>query len=282
MLAPDRSLSVQLSSPLHVLSDNSTPELAFLILLKNLGESEKRNFSSFPIPSKTPQITAPLKQSIQTLLFWRELHEGKGMLPTAEEFVIQTIPLLLLLFNVSDIRVFMNLRQPSEAAAKRSWNELPRLANPLFFALFIFLKPSAMFDMADHEAQLNGLQNPMILTAGIICFDLYLASPCGRGCAPFRTLSQDGGHLFTTALPLTSSWELHHFPLRFTHPIHWLHPAHFNLIFLPHVAHQSVDESPRLLPCLMLVLKLRTFPKDQNKQREKITKQQESSLNTNP
>lgn len=175
----------------------------------------------------------------------------------------------------------MNLRQHSEAAAKRSWNELPSLANLLFFALFIFLKPSAMFDMADHEAQLNGLQNPMILTAGITCFDLYLASPCGRGRAPFRTLSQDGCHLLTTASPLTSSRELHHFPLRFTHPPHWLHPAHFNLIFLPHVPRLSVDESLRLL-CLMLVLKLRTFPKDQNKQGEKITEQQDSNLNTNP
>lgn len=158
----------------------------------------------------------------------------------------------------------MNLRQHSEAAAKRSWNELPSLANLLFYALFIFLKPSAMFDMADHEAQLNGLQNPMILTAGITCFDLYLASPGGRGRVPFRTLSQDGCHLLTTASPLTSSRELHHFPLRFTHPPHWLHPAHFNLIFLPHVPRLSVDESLRLL-CLMLVLKLRTFPKDQNK-----------------
>lgn len=136
--------------------------------------------------------------------------------------------------------------------------------------------------MADHEAQLNGLQNPVILTAGITCFALYLASPCGRGCVPFRTLSQDGCHLLTIASPLTSSWELHHFPLSFTHPPHRLHPAHFNLIFLPHVPRLSVDESLRLLPCLMLVLKLGTFPKDQNKQGEKITKQQESNLNTNP
>lgn len=118
-----------------------------------------------------------------------------------------------------------------------------------------------MFDMADHEAQLNGLQNPMILTAGITCFDLYLASPCGRGCEPLRTLSQDGFHLLTTASPLTSSRELHHFPLRFTHPPHRLHPAHFNLIFLPHVPRPSVDESLRLLPCLILVLKLKNIPK---------------------
>lgn len=48
---------------------------------------------------------------------------------------------------------------------------------------------------------------------------------------------------------------------------HWLHPAHFNLIFLPHVPCPSVDESVQLLPCPMLVWKLGTFPsKDQNKQ----------------
>jgi hypothetical protein len=43
-----------------------------------------------------------------------------------------------------------------------------------------------------------------------------------------------------------------------------LHPAHFNLIFLPHVPRPSGDESVQLLPCLMLVSKLGTFPKDQN------------------
>lgn len=91
----------------------------------------------------------------------------------------------------------------------------------------------------------------------------------GEAVHLFRTLSQDGHHLPTTASPLTSSWKLHHFPLRVTHPPHWLHPAHFNLIFLPHVPRLSVDESLQLLPCLMLVLNLRTFPKDQNKQGKK-------------
>lgn len=112
---------MQLSPPPHELSDTSTPEPAFLILLKNLGECEKRNFSGLPIPRETPQIIAPLKLSIQARLSWIELHEGKGTLLTEEEFVIQTIPMLsLFFFNVSDIRVFMNLRQHSEAAAKRS------------------------------------------------------------------------------------------------------------------------------------------------------------------
>lgn len=39
------------------------------------------------------------------------------------------------------------------------------LANPLFSALFIFLKPSAMFDTADHGALLNGRQTPKRLTS---------------------------------------------------------------------------------------------------------------------
>lgn len=81
------------------------PSWSFSRILVNL---RKRNFSGFPIPSKTPQITVPLKLSIQALLSWRELLEGKGMLPTAE-FVIQTTPVLLFLFNVSRLRVFMNL-----------------------------------------------------------------------------------------------------------------------------------------------------------------------------
>lgn len=82
-----------------------------------------------------------------------------------EESVIQTNPVCCLFVDMSNIRVFMNLRHHSEAAAKRSLNELPSPGQPLFFALFIFLKPSAMFDMTDHEALLNALQNPMVPTS---------------------------------------------------------------------------------------------------------------------
>lgn len=90
---------MELSPPLHELSDTSTPEPTFLILLKNLGESEKRNFSGLPIPRETPQIIAPLKLSIQARLSWIELHEGKDTLLTEEESkLIQTIPVLLLFF----------------------------------------------------------------------------------------------------------------------------------------------------------------------------------------
>lgn len=67
--------------------------------------------------------------------------------------------------------------------------------------------------------------------------------------------------------PLTSRESCFTFPFTLLILSHWLHPAHFNLIFLPHVPRPSVDESVQLLPCLMQVWKLGTFlPKDQNKQ----------------
>lgn len=48
-----------------------------------------------------------------------------------------------------------------EAAVRGPEMNFSVLANLLFCALFIFLKPSAMFEIADHEALPNGLQNPM-------------------------------------------------------------------------------------------------------------------------
>lgn len=51
-------------------------------------------------------------------------------------------------------------------------------AKPWFSALFIFPKPSAMFDVTDHEALLSALQNPPTPTSSHpACCDSYLASP---------------------------------------------------------------------------------------------------------
>lgn len=87
------------------------------------------------------------------------------------------------------------------------------LANPLFLALFIFLKPSAKFDMATQEAQFNGLQNPMILirsnkvSASLPGFALWWERP-----RVIKTLGQGEHHLLTTASPLPSTRSSTTFP----------------------------------------------------------------------
>lgn len=170
---------------------------------------------------------------------------------------------------MSNIRVFMNFRQHSEAAAKRSLNELSSPGqSTVLCTIYIPKTISYVWYGWSWGPCLMDYRIQWYWQAAITCFDLYLASPCGgRGCVPFQSLSQDGYHLPTTAFrpwPLTR-----YFTFPFTSLIlaHWLHPAHFNLIFLPHVPRPSVDESVQLLPCLMLVWKLGTFPpKDQNKQ----------------
>lgn len=142
------------------------------------------------------------------------------------------------------------------------------LANPLFFALFIFLKPSAMFDMADHEALLNGLQNPMIPTSSnnlfwsLPGFTLWWERLCAFPESEPRWMPSPHHRLS----PLTSHESCFTFPFTSLILSHWLHPAHFNLIFLPHVPCPSVDESVQLLPCPMLVWKLGNIPLKRPKQ----------------
>lgn len=96
--------------------------------------------------------------------------------------------------------------------------------------------------------------------------DLSPASPCG---GEGRHLLGSWSKIEVTASPLTSSQEPHHSPLHSLPLAPWLHPAHFNFIFLTHVPHPSRDESVWLLPCLMLVLKVRTFPKDRKQTKGK-------------
>lgn len=156
------------------------------------------------------------------------------------------------------------------------------LANPLFFALFIFLKPSAMSDMAGHEALLNVLQNPTIPTHSnhwfwsLPGFTLWWARPCAFFGARAK--------MDAISSPRPRLWPRHESCITFPSPTlsHWLHPAHFNLIFLPHVPRPSVGESVQLLLSLKLVWKRGTFPKDQNKQGGKIRKQKEAKLNRSP
>lgn len=116
--------------------------------------------------------------------------------------------------------------------------------------------------------------------AAITHLDLSPASPCGgEGQAPFRILSQDGSHRLASDFITRPHYSpVHSLPLA-----PWLHPAHFNLIFLTHVPHPSRDESVWLLPCLMFVLKVRTFPKRlKTNKGEKISKPSESKPNTSP
>lgn len=134
-----------------------------------------------------------------------------------------------------------------------------------------------MFDMADHEAQLNGLQNPMILTARVTCFDLYLASPCGRGCVPQPGWTPSHHHgvasdLIMKAASLSPS----------RHPPSTLiTPSTFSSYLSPTCSMSSVDESLRLLPS-DASLKSKNIPQRSKRTREKITKQQESNLCTSP
>lgn len=126
-LAPDISLSTQRSPLLCESSAVPTTEPTFLILPKNPGESEESNLPALPVPKKKTQITVPLKLSIQAESSRVELDTENGIYSTAEKLVIQTNPIF---FNVSDIWVFLNLRQHPEAAAKRSCNELLRPGQP--------------------------------------------------------------------------------------------------------------------------------------------------------
>lgn len=126
-----------------------------------------------------------------------------------------------------------------------------------------------MFDMADHEALPNGLQNPMIPTSSnnlfwaLPGFTLRWERLCGFPESEPRWMPSPH-HCLS---PLSSHESCFTFPFTSLILSHWLHPAHFNLIFLPHVPRPSVDESVQRLPCLMQVWKLGTFPpKDQNKQ----------------
>ena len=131
-------------------------------------------------------------------------------------------------------------------------------ANRLFFALFIFLKPSAVFDMADHEALYNGLQNPGVLTSNNnLFFALYLASPCGgRGRVSRRTLGQDA-HAASSPLPrLDLSTEAASPSPSLHSPSHTDYTQHILILSLSHMSHvrlwmsQATDYSP----CRTLVL----------------------------
>lgn len=98
--------------------------------------------------------------------------------------------------------------------------------------------------MATQEAQFNGLQNPMILissnkvSASLPGFALWWERP-----RVIKTLGQGEHHLLTTASPLPSTRSSTTFPFTSLALSHWLHPAHFNLISLPHVPRPSADES---------------------------------------
>lgn len=120
----------------------------------------------------------------------------------------------------------------------------------------------------------------MTLTSSNTCLDLYLAPPVVG-----EVLCLLGSWAKVNVLPYL--WLRHE--SRVTLPFtalslsHWLHPAHFYLIFLSHVPCLSGDESVQLLRCLMVVLKLGMSSKDQNKQEKKITHthtKNESNLNT--
>lgn len=104
--------------------------------------------------------------------------------------------------------------------------------------------------------------------ATVSCFLLFtgFTSWWERPC-----VLQDSGprlwHLLTSASPRPRHESSITFPFTSLALSHWLHPAHFNLISLPHVPRLSVGESGDwLLPLSDAGLKLGTFPKDQNKQ----------------
>lgn len=155
------------------------------------------------------------------------------------------------------VKLFMNAMQHSEAAAKKEilkWTSRP--AYPTAGSLFIPLKPSAMFDAADEEALLNGLQIQWYWQAAII--PSTLPSPCEVGQAPFRILSQGRCHLL---IPDFIASTLPSSP--------WLH-QHILILSLSHTSRGCLGMSQRLLPGLMLVFKLGTFPQRQeNKQTDK-------------
>lgn len=137
--------------------------------------------------------------------------------------------------------------------------------------------------MATQEAQFNGLQNPMILirsnkvSASLPGFALWWERP-----RVIKTLGQGEHHLLTTASPLPSTRSSTTFPFTSLALSHWLHPAHFNLISLPHVPRPSADESGNYPLSDAGLLNQEMFPQDQNKRGEEITKWQESNLNTSP
>lgn len=125
--------------------------------------------------------------------------------------------------------------------------------------------------MADHEALFSGSRIQGYWQATITCFLLFtwLHLTVGEAVCPAGLWAKMRVAPPHQCLASTSARKQHHLPLHFTSLAlsHWLHPAHFNLISLPHVPRPSVGESGDwLLPLSDAGLKLGTFPKDQNKQ----------------
>lgn len=168
---------------------------------------------------------------------------------------------------MSDIRVFMNLGQHSEAAAKRPLNELRSPGQPAVLCTIYIPKATSYVwhDWSWGPAH-NGLQDQTIPASSNNSFwsspgfTLWwerlcvFSEPKPRWMPPPRS---------PRLCPLQESCIPFPVPLTLSH---WLHPAHFNLIFLPHVPRPSVHESVQILPWLRLVWKLGTSPKDQNRQ----------------
>lgn len=152
----------------------------------------------------------------------------------------------------------MNATQHSEAAAKKEilkWTSRP--AYPTVHSLFIPLKSSAMSDAADEEAPLNGLQIQWHWQAAITLSTL--PSPCGEvDQAPFRILSQDRCHLLIPDFIARAALLFPPLPG---------YTQHILILSLSHTSRGCLGMSQRLLPGLMLVFKLGTFPQRQeNKQ----------------
>lgn len=129
----------------------------------------------------------------------------------------------------------MNLRQHSEAAAKRSWNELPSPGQPLFLALFIFLKPSAMSDTADLEALLNGLQNPMPTHSNhwfwsLPGFTLSCERPCASLVSEPRWMPSPHHGLASGLVTRAASLSLHS-------PSHTDYTQHILILSFSHTSH---------------------------------------------
>lgn len=110
------------------------------------------------------------------------------------------------------------------------------LANPLFFALFIFLKLSAMSDMADHEALLNGLQNPMIPTHShhwfwsLPGFTLWWERPCAFLVSEPRWMPSPHHGLASGLVTRAASLSLHS-------PAHTDYTQHILILSFSHTSH---------------------------------------------
>lgn len=165
----------------------------------------------------------------------------------------------------------MNATHHSEAAAKKEilkWTSRP--AYPTVHSLFIPLKSSAMSDAADEEAPLNGLQIQWHWQAAIT--PSTLPSPCGE--VGQGTIQDPEPRQMSPAHP----W-LHRQSGPTLPSSPWLHPAHFNLIALPHISWLSRDES-EATPWPHAGLQTGDIPpkarKQTNKQRRPLTNQNPS------